>query len=208
METKRNTNTFLHVGTIFALLTLCLFICYSYFRSSDAPCNAFGWLLLDQPGLNQLDESQFLLILSSICAFVFSLFFRAFMVYQLPKRMNEAANFFVVLKALSLLSTFFYSFNQNSLFFFIINGLVVTLSLFTYFIFSLMYKKLQLPFLMQAIPFFCFGYSIFSFLVLALAPTFDPANIQMTSNFLELLFISCLGFMMWKVRKTVQDKNI
>ena len=50
---------------------------------------------------------------------------------------------------------------------------------------------------MQLIPLFCFVYSVFSFLVLALAPTFDPANIQITSNFLELLFISCLGMMMW-----------
>lgn len=208
METKRNTNTSLHVGTIFALLTLFSFLCYSYFRSSDTPCNAFGWLLLDHPGLNQLDESQFLFLLSSICSFIFSLSFRTFMIRQLPKRMNEAATIFVVLKSLSLFSAFFYSFNQNSLFFFILNGLVVTLSIFTYFIFSLMFKKLRLPFIMQAIPFLCFAYSIFSFLILALAPTFDPANIQMTNNFLELLFISCLGFMMWKIRKTVQDNNI
>ncbi|MBF8807867.1 MAG: hypothetical protein IC227_05295 [Enterococcus lacertideformus] len=203
METKRNTTTFLHIGTIFGLLTLLLFICYSYFRSSDTPCNAFGWLLLDPPGLYQLDESQLLLILSSLCGLIFSLSFRAFMMYQLPKMMNEGTAVFVALKLLALLAALFYSFDQNLLFFFILNGLVVILSIFTYFIFSLLFKKLHLPFLIQIIPFFCFGYSVFSFLILALAPTFDPANIQMTSNFLELLFILYLGFLMWKLRKTV-----
>ncbi|WP_260320431.1 hypothetical protein [Enterococcus hirae] len=125
---------------------------------------------------------------------------------QLPKKMDEAATIFVASRLLALLTVLFYSFNQNSLFFFILNGLVIILSIFTYFIFSLIFKKLRLPLLMQLIPLFCFVYSVFSFLVLALAPTFDPANIQITSNFLELLFISCLGMMMWQIRKTVQDK--
>ncbi|EOA7310226.1 hypothetical protein [Enterococcus hirae] len=120
--------------------------------------------------------------------------------------MDEAATIFVASRLLALLTVLFYSFNQNSLFFFILNGLVIILSIFTYFIFSLIFKKLRLPLLMQLIPLFCFVYSVFSFLVLALAPTFDPANIQITSNFLELLFISCLGMMMWQIRKTVQDK--
>lgn len=123
-----------------------------------------------------------------------------------PQKMDEAATIFVASRLLALLTVLFYSFNQNSLFFFILNGLVIILSIFTYFIFSLIFKKLRLPLLMQLIPLFCFVYSVFSFLVLALAPTFDPANIQITSNFLELLFISCLGMMMWQIRKTVQDK--
>ncbi|EOS7975804.1 hypothetical protein DZ779_RS03635 [Enterococcus hirae] len=206
MKTKRQTITFLHIGTLFALLTLFLFLCYSYFRSSDIPCNAFGWLLLDHPGLSQVDESLFLLILSSLCGFIFSLAFRTYVKKQIPKKMDEAATIFVASRLLALLTVLFYSFNQNSLFFFILNGLVIILSIFTYFIFSLIFKKLRLPLLMQLIPLFCFVYSVFSFLVLALAPTFDPANIQITSNFLELLFISCLGMMMWQIRKTVQDK--
>ena len=203
MKTKRQTSTFLHIGTLFALLTLFLFLCYSYFRSSDIPCNAFGWLLLDHPGLSQVDESLFLLILSSLCGFIFSLAFRTYVKKQIPKKMDEAATIFVASRLLALLTVLFYSFNQNSLFFFILNGLVIILSIFTYFIFSLIFKKLRLPLLMQEKK---RHYRQSRIVVLALAPTFDPANIQITSNFLELLFISCLGMMMWQIRKTVQDK--
>ncbi|OWW66189.1 hypothetical protein C656_08570 [Enterococcus hirae 57-03-H11] len=205
MKTKRQTSTFLHIGTLFALLTLFLFLCYSYFRSSDIPCNAFGWLLLDHPGLSQVDESLFLLILSSLCGFIFSLAFRTYVKKQLPKKMDEAATIFVASRLLALLTVLSIPLTKFIVLF-ILNGLVIILSIFTYFIFSLIFKKLRLPLLMQLIPLFCFVYSVFSFLVLALAPTFDPANIQITSNFLELLFISCLGMMMWQIRKTVQDK--
>ncbi|MEY8444850.1 hypothetical protein AALA44_01295 [Enterococcus ratti] len=208
METKQKTMIFLLVGTIFALLTLFLFFCYSYFRVSNTPCNSFGWLLWDHSSLNKWDESQFLLTLSLFCGFIFSLSFRVVMMDQLPTMMNEATIILIILKSLSLFTALFYSFNQNSLFFFILNGLVVILSIFTYFIFSLLFKKLRLSFFTPVVPFFCFGYSIFSFLILALAPSFDPAYIQITSNVLELLFILYLGYMMWKIKKTVQDRII
>ena len=201
MNTKKRTTRFLFTGSAFALLSTLLFLSYTHFKTSDTPCNAFGWLLSDHAELIQIEEHPFLLILSALCGFLFSIYFGAYVIHQLPGTMNEAAGVLIALKFLSLISVLFYSFNQSSLFFFIVNGLVVILSIFTYFIFSLIFRKLRLPLYSRFIPFFCFVYSMFSFFILALAPTIDPANIQLTSNFLDLLFILSLSWMMWKIKK-------
>ena len=208
MNIKKRTTRFLLTGSTFVLLTTILFLSYACLKTSSTPCNAFGWLLSDHSELTQIEEFPYLLILSSLCGFLFSVYFQAYVFYQLPRTMNEAAGVFTALKVLSLISVFFYSFDQSSLFFFIINGLVVILSIFTYFIFSLVFKKLKLPRYIQFIPLFCFGYSMFSFFILALAPTFDPENIQITGNFLDLLFMLSLGWMMWKVKKEAETEVI
>ena len=135
MNIKKRTTRFLLTGSTFVLLTTILFLSYACLKTSSIPCNAFGWLLSDHSELAQIEEFPYLLILSSLCGFLVAVYFQAYVVYQLPGTMNEAAGVFTALKVLSLISVFFYSFNQSSLSVFIINGLVVILSIFTYFIF-------------------------------------------------------------------------
>ncbi|HBK5157512.1 TPA: hypothetical protein LLA85_002084, partial [Enterococcus faecium] len=106
----------------------------------------------------------------------------------------------------SFLAILFYSFNHNTLFFFIMNGLVVILSIFTYFIFSLIFSQLKCPLFFRLVPVTCFIYSLFSFFVLALMPLTNPSTIQVAGNLLDMLFIVSLGVFMWQ-RKNKQNKK-
>ena len=203
METHQRTTTFLHWGAVFAALNALLFFFYTYFKTSSVPCNSFGWLLLDHSELNQGSDNPTLLILSAICGFIFSLCFGAFFKQKKITRFNEAIGIFIALKSLTLLTDILYFFDQDSLFFFIVNGLVVILTIFTFFMFSLIFKQLKMPALLQMITLFCFCYSICSFFILSLATSIDSSNIQITSNILDLLFIASLGYMMWHLRKPI-----
>ncbi len=87
------------------------------------------------------------------------------------------------------------------------NGLVVILSIFTYFIFSLIFSQLKCPLFFRLVPVTCFIYSLFSFFVLALMPLTNPSTIQVAGNLLDMLFIVSLGVFMWQ-RKTNKIKSI
>ena len=134
MNIKKRTTRFLLTGSTFVLLTTILFLSYACLKTSSTPCNAFGWLLSDPSELTQIEEFPYLLILSSLCGFLFSVYFQAYVFYQLPGTMNEAAGVFTALKVLSLISVFFYSFDQSSLFFFIISRHLIYFHLFYFLI--------------------------------------------------------------------------
>ncbi|WP_165005907.1 MULTISPECIES: hypothetical protein [unclassified Enterococcus] len=201
MELQRKTTLFLYAGSFFSGLTILFFICFVYFKTSTTPCNAFGWLLLDHSDVGEIEDNPFFLILSSLCGLIFSVYFGAYFFHQKPGKLNEASVVLIALKLFSFIAILFYSFNHNSLLFFILNGLIVILTIFTFFLFSLIFNQLKLSMFFRLIPVLCFGYSVFSFLVLAMAPSIDPANIQITSNYLDLLFIGCLGLFMRRTKK-------
>ena len=134
MEIQRRTTNFLHLGSFFATLTILFFLCYSYLKTSHAPSSALGWLLLDHSDITEAEENPFFLILSSLCGLLFSVYFGAYFFHRHPGTLNEASSVLIAFKTFSFLAILFYSFNHNTLFFFIMNGLVVILSIFTYFI--------------------------------------------------------------------------
>ncbi|AUB52395.1 MULTISPECIES: hypothetical protein [Enterococcus] len=202
MEIQQKTTTYLHWGSVFAVLNALLFFFYAYFKTSSIPCNSFGWLLLDHSELNQSTDNPTFLILSTFCGLIFSLCFAAYFAKKKMNTFNEVNVIFVILKSLNLLTAMLYTFNQDSLFFFIINGLVVILTIFTFFIFSLITKQLRMPMVIQTSTFFCFCYSLVALFILAFAPSINSANIQITSNILDILFIGNLAYMMWHFRKT------
>ena len=193
MEIQRRTTNFLHLGSFFATLTILFFLCYSYLKTSHAPSSALGWLLLDHS-------------LSSLCGLLFSVYFGAYFFHRHPGTLNEASSVLIAFKTFSFLAILFYSFNHNTLFFFIMNGLVVILSIFTYFIFSLIFSQLKCPLFFRLVPVTCFIYSLFSFFVLALMPLTNPSTIQVAGNLLDMLFIVSLGVFMWQ-RKNKQNKK-
>lgn len=140
MEIQRRTTNFLHLGSFFATLTILFFLCYSYLKTSHAPSSALGWLLLDHSDITEAEENPFFLILSSLCGLLFSVYFGAYFFHRHPGTLNEASSVLIAFKTFSFLAILFYSFNHNTLFFFIMNGLVVILSIFTYFIFGGFYN--------------------------------------------------------------------
>ncbi|HAQ2057030.1 TPA: hypothetical protein KT808_003017, partial [Enterococcus faecium] len=150
--------------------------------------------------------NPFFLILSSLCGLLFSVYFGAYFFHRHPGTLNEASSVLIAFKTFSFLAILFYSFNHNTLFFFIMNGLVVILSIFTYFIFSLIFSQLKCPLFFRLVPVTCFIYSLFSFFVLALMPLTNPSTIQVAGNLLDMLFIVSLGVFMWQ-RKNKQNKK-
>ncbi|EME7106182.1 hypothetical protein QEI47_001680 [Enterococcus faecium] len=206
MEIQHRTTNFLHLGSFFATLTILFFLCYSYLKTSHAPSSALGWLLLDHSDITEAEENPFFLILSSLCGLLFSVYFGAYFFHRHPGTLNEASSVLIAFKTFSFLAILFYSFNHNTLFFFIMNGLVVILSIFTYFIFSLIFSQLKCPLFFRLVPVTCFIYSLFSFFVLALMPLTNPSTIQVAGNLLDMLFIVSLGVFMWQ-RKNKQNKK-
>ncbi|MCG4570002.1 hypothetical protein [Enterococcus faecium] len=198
--------SFTQLYGLYPTLTILFFLCYSYLKTSHAPSSALGWLLLDHSDITEAEENPFFLILSSLCGLLFSVYFGAYFFHRHPGTLNEASSVLIAFKTFSFLAILFYSFNHNTLFFFIVNGLVVILSIFTYFIFSLIFSQLKCPLFFRLVPVTCFIYSLFSFFVLALMPLTNPSTIQVAGNLLDMLFIVSLGVFMWQ-RKNKQNKK-
>ncbi|MBO0482057.1 hypothetical protein [Candidatus Enterococcus courvalinii] len=197
----RKTMIYLQLASLFGLLAILFFVLHTFSTTSDAPNHALGWLLLDYSTLNTLDQSAGLLILSSLSSLLFAIFFSRYVYLEKTKELAEASFIFIALKLFSFLAVLLYTFNQNSLFFFILNGLVVTLVIFSFFFFSLVFKELKLNPFFCWVSLICFGYNFFAFLFLAFAPTIQTTIIQDVSNCFDFLFVICLAFLMWQYQR-------
>ena len=124
---------------------------------------------MDHSDITETEENPF--FFDSIFSMRLDVFcvFRCLFFHRHPGTLNEASGVLIAFKTFSFLAILFYSFNHNTLFFFIMNGLVVILSIFTYFIFSLIFSQMRCPLFFRLVPVTCFIYSLFSFF----CPCFD-----------------------------------